>query len=109
MVNPFDFGGHSSKVNVTMGIIDKCGVHGDATLRVVIFEIYSVRSASRDTIAGVLVFQSCTIMRNIIEHSILSLVPSGFCKFFARLHFSAEELLLYPQRQRRRRRPHTKC
>ena len=24
MVNPFDFGGHSSKVNVTMGIIDKC-------------------------------------------------------------------------------------
>ena len=37
MVNPFDFGGHSSKVNVTMGIIDKCGVRGDATLCVVIF------------------------------------------------------------------------
>ena len=31
--------------------------------------------------------------------------------FLARLHFSAEELLLYPRRQRprRRRRPHTKC
>ena len=37
MVNPIDFGGHSSKVNVTMGIIDKCGVRGDATLCVVIF------------------------------------------------------------------------
>ena len=31
--------------------------------------------------------------------------------FLARLHFSAEELLLYPRRprQRRRRRPHAKC
>ena len=38
MINPFDFGGHSSKVNVTMGIIDKCGVRGDATLRDVIFK-----------------------------------------------------------------------
>ena len=37
MINPIDFGGHSSKVNVTMGIIDKCGVRGDATLCVVIF------------------------------------------------------------------------
>ena len=37
MVNPIDFGGHSSKVNVTMGIIDKCGMCGDATLCVVIF------------------------------------------------------------------------
>ena len=37
MVNPSDFGGHSSKVKVTMGIIDKCGVRGDATLCVVIF------------------------------------------------------------------------
>ena len=36
MVNPIDFGGHSSKVKVTMGIIDKCGVRGDATLCVVI-------------------------------------------------------------------------
>ena len=35
MVNPIDFGGHSSKV-----IIDKCGVRGDATLCVVIFTIY---------------------------------------------------------------------
>ena len=32
-------------------------------------------------------------------------------RFLARLHFSAEELLLYPRRQRprRRRRPHAKC
>ena len=33
MVNPIDFGGHSSK----MGIIDKCGVRRDATLCVVVF------------------------------------------------------------------------
>ena len=37
MLNPIDFGGHSSKVNVTMGIIDKSWVRGDATLCVVIF------------------------------------------------------------------------
>ena len=37
MVNHIDFGGHSSKVKVTMGIIGKCGVRGDATLCVVIF------------------------------------------------------------------------
>ena len=37
MVNPIDFGGHSSKVKVTMVIIDKCGVRGDATFCVVIF------------------------------------------------------------------------
>ena len=29
--------------------------------------------------------------------------------FVARLHFSAEELLLYPRRQHQRRRPHAKC
>ena len=34
MVTPIDFGGHSSKVKVTMGI-DKCGVRGDARLCVV--------------------------------------------------------------------------
>ena len=34
---PYWFGGHSSKVKVMMGIIDKCGLHGDATLCVVIF------------------------------------------------------------------------
>ena len=28
MVNPFDFGAHSSKVKVLMGIIDKFGVRG---------------------------------------------------------------------------------
>ena len=34
-----------------------------------------------------------------------------YLDFLARLHFSAEELLLYPRRQRRRprRRPHAKC
>ena len=37
MVNPIDFGDHSSKVKVTMVIIDKCGVRGDAMLCVVIF------------------------------------------------------------------------
>ena len=37
MVNPIDFGGHSWNVKVTMGIIDKFGVRGDATLCVVIF------------------------------------------------------------------------
>ena len=37
MVNPNDFGVHISKVQVTMGIIDKCRVHGDATLYVVLF------------------------------------------------------------------------
>ena len=36
-MNSIDFGGHRSKVKVTMGIIDKCGVRGDATLCVVIF------------------------------------------------------------------------
>ena len=37
MVNPIDFGGQRSKVKVIMGIIDKYGVRGDATLCVVIF------------------------------------------------------------------------
>ena len=37
MVNPIDFGGHSSKVKVTMVIIDNYGVRGDATLCFVIF------------------------------------------------------------------------
>ena len=32
---PYYIGGHSSKVKVTMGIIDKCGVGGDTTLCVV--------------------------------------------------------------------------
>ena len=41
MVNPIDFGGHSSNVKVTMGIIDKFGVRGDATLCVVIFCLLS--------------------------------------------------------------------
>ena len=36
-MNPIDFGCQRSKVKVTMGIIYKCGVRGDATLCVVIF------------------------------------------------------------------------
>ena len=42
MVNPIDFGCQSSNVKVTMGIIDKCGVRGDATLCVVIFTFGSI-------------------------------------------------------------------
>ena len=44
MVNHIDFGGHISKVRVTstMGIIDICGVRGDATLCVVIFNLNSM-------------------------------------------------------------------
>ena len=41
MVNPIDFGGHSSKVKVMMGIIDICWVRGDATLCIVISGIFS--------------------------------------------------------------------
>ena len=37
MVNPIALRGHSSKGKVTMGIIDKYGVRGDATLCIVIF------------------------------------------------------------------------
>ena len=37
MVNPIALRGHSSKGKVTMGMIDKCWVRGDATLCVVIF------------------------------------------------------------------------
>ena len=37
MLNPIDFGGHSSNVKVMMGIFNKFGVRGDATLCVVIF------------------------------------------------------------------------
>ena len=44
MVNPIDFGGHSSKVKVTIVINDKCGVRGDATLCVVIFFYVSTRT-----------------------------------------------------------------
>ena len=32
IVNPIDFGGHSSEVKVMIGIIDKCGMRGNATL-----------------------------------------------------------------------------
>ena len=36
-MNCIEFGGHRSEVKVIKGIIDKCGVRGDATLCVVIF------------------------------------------------------------------------
>ena len=37
IVNLIDFGDHSSKVKVMMGIIDKCWVRREATLCLVIF------------------------------------------------------------------------
>ena len=46
MVNRIDFWGHSLKVKVTVGIIDKCGVHGDATLCVVIFIFGSISKSN---------------------------------------------------------------
>ena len=36
-------------------------------------------------------------------------IQHGVFSFLARLHFSAEELLLYPRRPRPRQRPHAKC
>ena len=41
-MNPIDFEGQRSKVKVTMVIIDKCGMRGDATLCVVIFHFVTV-------------------------------------------------------------------
>ena len=38
-MNSIDFRGYRSKVKAIMGIIDKCGVRGDPTLCVVIFNI----------------------------------------------------------------------
>ena len=48
IVNPIDFGGHSSKVKVTMVIIDKCWVRGDATLCVVIIFVMVIHCAHFD-------------------------------------------------------------
>ena len=39
-MNSIDFGDYRSKVQVTMGIIDKFGVRGDAMLCVVIFHLF---------------------------------------------------------------------
>ena len=36
-MNSIEFGGPRSKMKVTSGIIDKCGMRGDATLCFVIF------------------------------------------------------------------------
>ena len=38
-MNSIDFGGYRLKVKVMIGIIDKCGMRGDATLCVVISNI----------------------------------------------------------------------
>ena len=38
-MNSIDFGGHRSNMKVRMGIIDKYGVHEDATLCVVLFQV----------------------------------------------------------------------
>ena len=118
MVNPIDFGGHSSKVKLMMGIIDKCGVHGDTTLCIVIFFHATVNSYF------LLVLFNCmkTIrldlkVRNFTHDLTLSAIITNPCnKFdifvcdihleylhFQCLHFSAEELLLYPWR------PYAKC
>ena len=59
-MNSIDFGGHRSKVKATMGIIDKCGVRGDATLCVVIFFSY-ISSFSDRTKSSKL--QLCTCSR----------------------------------------------
>ena len=48
MVNPIDFRGHSSKVKVMMGIIDKCGARGDVPFCVVIFSFCSRINTPRD-------------------------------------------------------------
>ena len=68
MINPIDFGGHSSQVNVTMGIIDKCGVHGDATLCVVIFGLNSSK-IERSGHAGFVLFTF--FGKNLITDNIL--------------------------------------
>ena len=41
-MNSIDFGGYMSKVKVMMGIIDKCGVRGDATLCIAIFDFWFI-------------------------------------------------------------------
>ena len=60
-MSSFDFGGHRSKVKVVKGIIDKCEVHGDAALCVVIFNTsYSLAREFRRTFLyhhGMLVYQ----------------------------------------------------
>ena len=47
-MNSIDFGGHRSKVKVTMGIVDKCGVRGDAMFCGVIFDFWSQLAVSME-------------------------------------------------------------
>ena len=68
--------------------------------------IYLVRPA-RGTSHRIMPAQ---LLNRLIKYLIFIHIP-GMDSFLARLHFSAEELLLYPRRPRRRqrRRPHAKC
>ena len=50
-MNSIDFGGYMSKVKVTMGIIDKCGVRGDAT-RFVLLYFLNISLTSRSQQLG---------------------------------------------------------
>ena len=85
MVNPIDFGGHSSKVKVTIVINDKCGVRGDATLCVVIFEFPSAISEKKSKMSqpirgqgGYLVFPIGPKNTNLVE-GVEILLPVKFC------------------------------
>ena len=67
-----DFGGHLSDVKATMGIIYKCGVSGDATLCVVIFELGSNLAILLKTICK----PFTSAIRNLFMH---------FIKYYAEL------------------------
>ena len=71
MVIPIDFGGHSSKVKFTMGIIDKCGVRGDATLCVVIFIFLLLLLISMTN--PLLLLLQTTSKRFLVNHDVMSL------------------------------------
>ena len=56
-------------------------------------------------------FRACAPSRNRFNLTMLTCLATLAIVFYllVRLHFSAEELLLYPRRRRPRPRPHTKC
>ena len=63
MVNPIDLEVTVQRVKVTMGIIDKCGVRGDATLCVVIFPNYFYLIVQKESkCLGVFVYRDITIV-----------------------------------------------
>ena len=78
MVNPIDFGGHSSKVKVTMFIIDKCGVRGDATLCVVIFIKVCLQSRKTFLLLYCLFFIFIIIIFLFLSHYLRSAVSLSF-------------------------------